>query len=82
MKTAASAWVQPARIASAFAAVLERYAASTLVVSYRSDGVPAVDELVHMLRRHKRKVQTHRLAGRTYALSTNRAAREIVLVGE
>nr|WP_217442684.1 DNA adenine methylase [Myxococcus sp. CA033] len=74
-------WASPARIASAFEAVFERWRDSILVVSYRSDGVPSVEELKRMLQRHKRKV-TVRARDYQYALSTNQTSREVLLIAE
>jgi adenine-specific DNA-methyltransferase len=54
--------------------------AQVVAISYRADGVPSVEELEAMLRRHGRK--SRRFARRaTYALS-RRESGEVVLVGE
>ncbi|NVJ22272.1 DNA adenine methylase [Myxococcus sp. AM011] len=74
-------WTQPARIASAFEAVFERWKDSILVVSYRSDGVPSIEELKRLLQRHKRRV-TVRERDYQYALSTNQTSREVLLIAE
>jgi len=74
-------WTQPARIASAFEAVFERWKDSILVVSYRSDGVPSIEELKRLLQRHKRSV-TVRARDYQYALSTNQTSREVLLIAE
>ncbi|MFY2563132.1 DNA adenine methylase [Corallococcus terminator] len=74
-------WTQPSRIGSAFEAVFERWKDSILVVSYRSDGVPSIEELKRLLQRHKRKV-TVRARDYQYALSTNQTSREVLLIAE
>src|SRR5262249_49411222 len=51
-----SPWGDARQVHVAFARLFERYAASLLVVSYRSDGIPSVAELIDMLKRVKRRV--------------------------
>jgi adenine-specific DNA methylase len=46
------------RIAQALDDVFARYAASVLVVSYRSMGVPDAESILRLLRRHKGSVRT------------------------
>ncbi|MBI3724312.1 DNA adenine methylase [bacterium] len=76
-----SEWSDARRIARAFSRVFERFERSTIVVSYRSEGIPSIDELARALRRVKRRVVRHDQGGYQYALSTNRKSREVVLVG-
>ena len=65
-----------------FRKLFARYRDSILLVSYRSDGIPSVDELVQMLREVKRQVRV--IDGRLhqYALSTNSRSREVLLIGQ
>lgn len=60
-------------ILGAFDQIFERYRDALLVVSYRSDGVPAVEELVRRLRHHGRKRVEVRTAPYRYALSPGAA---------
>jgi adenine-specific DNA methylase len=76
-----SLWSDPRRIHDAFAAVFERFADAILVVSYRSDGIPLVEELIALLRRFKRTVECARYGEYQYALSTNARSGEVLLVG-
>jgi len=74
-------WTAPSRIGAAFRALFERFASGSLVVSYRSDGIPSPPELERLLREVKRHVTVHRYPGRKkYVLSTNGRATEILLV--
>jgi len=73
-------WTDKTKIYQAFDRIFERYRRSILVVSYRSDGIPAVSELVSLLRRHKPHVRIESFRYK-YALSTNSEAREILLIG-
>jgi adenine-specific DNA methylase len=70
-----------AAVAGAFDALFARFSGSVLAVSYRADGVPSVDRLRKLLRRHRRRVAVHTLAGRAYALAGARTA-EVLLVAE
>ena len=63
-----------------FRRLFERFRDSILVVSYRSDGVPSIGELVEMLRRVKRSVRVVDGDRYQYALSTNRRSREVLIV--
>ncbi len=74
-------WSDPKQCHQAFRSLLERFRDSILVISYRSDGTPSIDELTGMLRDVKRRVQAHQGARRPYTLSTNRESREVLLVG-
>jgi len=73
-------WNDPARVYDQFVTLFERFHSSHLVVSYRSDGIPTIDELVNALRRVKRYVTVFTADAHPYALSTNRNSREVVLV--
>lgn len=77
-----SPWTDPHRIHSAFAELFERFAAATLVVSYRSDGIPSIAELKEILQRFKSNVRVVRLGRYQYALSKNSQSNEILLIGQ
>lgn len=82
MRASPSPWARAATIEQAFIGVFERFADSTLAVSYRSDGIPSPNRLVELLGRVKPNVAVHTLDRRyTYALSVNRRSSEILLVG-
>ncbi len=74
-------WTSAQRIGGAFDAVFSRFAESVIVVSYRSDGIPSIDDLVRALRRFKQRVRVHRFDTYQYALSKNVTSREVLIVG-
>lgn len=74
-------WCLPSRITGAFAELFARFADSILVVSYRSDGVPTIEELAGLLRRYKGKVRVSAYGDYQYALSTNKRSKEMLLIG-
>ncbi|MDB5302629.1 MAG: hypothetical protein JWM97_178 [Phycisphaerales bacterium] len=81
MKPAPSPWTSRARIHGAFRDLFRRFRGSTIAVSYRSDGIPSVEELAGLLREVKRNVVVHRRqAPYKYVLSTNAASHEVLLI--
>ncbi len=75
-------WTDPRRIHEAFRDVFDRFRKSVLVVSYRSDGIPSMDQLERMLRDVKPRVRILEGHPYQYALSTNRASREAFLLAD
>ncbi len=74
-------WADPATCPEMFRRLFDRFRESILVVSYRSDGIPSIDELTTMLRDVKRHVDVIDGPQYQYALSTNRRSREVLLIG-
>jgi len=73
-------WLSAEAAKTIFRQLLERFRESILVVSYRSDGIPSEDEIAAMLKGMGKRVQVFRASPRPYALSRNRASRELLLV--
>ncbi|MEM4204935.1 MAG: hypothetical protein QXS54_12785 [Candidatus Methanomethylicaceae archaeon] len=61
--------------------MFDRFRHSILVVSYRSDGIPSIEEIVEDMRRFKRRVSVARLTGYQYVLSPKRVT-EVLMIGE
>jgi adenine-specific DNA methylase len=57
-----------------------RFRRSIIVLSYRSDGTPSVQDFLDLLRAVKPNVQAHELARYQYALSTNVQSHEVLFV--
>jgi adenine-specific DNA-methyltransferase len=76
-----SPWCSPERIRGAFEKAIERFSRSTLVVSYRSDGIPSIEEIAAWLKKAGKRVKIVDAGKYTYALSRNRRSREAVLIG-
>lgn len=77
-----SEWTDKNRIHGAFERLFERYRQNILVISYRSDGIPAESELIDLLRRYKRQVRIERYGQYKYVLSTNAESQEILLIAQ
>ncbi len=73
-------WTKPDQCGAQFQRLFHRFRDSVLVVSYRSDGIPTIDQLVRWLRDVKRRVRTVEFDARPYVLSTNRKSREVLLI--
>lgn len=75
-------WLSEDSARPTFRALIERFAESILVVSYRSDGIPSEEEIAAMLRAAGKKVKVHRQSPRPYALSRKRNSRELLFVAK
>jgi adenine-specific DNA methylase len=76
-----SPWSDARRIHSAFAQLFERFADAILMVSYRSDGIPSVEEMAALLHRVTRRVRCVSYGEYQYVLSTSVRSGEVLLVG-
>ncbi len=76
-----SDWTDKQRIHFAFNRLFQHFRNSTIVVSYRSDGIPSEAELVGLLKQYKQNVRVERYGQYKYALSTNAASQELLLIG-
>jgi len=81
LKRVYNPWTDPAAIHDAFARLLDRFRDSLIVVSYRGDGIPSIEELAQMMRQVKRSVRIHTMDDYQYVLSKRRTA-EVLIVGE
>jgi len=73
-------WTDKKRIHSAFDQLFKKFRNSILIISYRSDGIPSVEELVSLLKKYKQNIQEIKRKNYKYVLSTNHSE-EILLIG-
>lgn len=76
-----SPFCDAARISDAFERLIKRFSESSLVISYRSDGIPGVEDIAGFLKKAGKQVRVTDVGKYTYALSRNRASKEIILTG-
>ena len=76
-----SPWVDKNRIYSAFEKLIRKFADSILVISYRSDGIPSIGELINILKKYKSDVKELRWKNYKYVLSNNNTE-EVLLIGK
>lgn len=76
-----SPWCDPSRIHKVFDEVVDRFSKSILVVSYRDNGIPTPNEIVALLKRHRRLVREANNIAYKYVLSTA-GSQELLFIGE
>ena len=81
LETVKSEWVDKKRIHAAFERLFEHYQDSTLVVSYRDNGVPSQREMFELLRRYKNDVTELNTRSHKYVLSVY-DSNELLFVAE
>lgn len=81
LKSDGSVWTDKKKIHSAFDRLFEKFRNSILVVSYRSDGIPSIEELINSLRKYKTNVVEIKRKSYKYVLSSNQSD-EVLLIGQ
>ena len=76
-----SVWADKNNIFTAFDKLFEKFKNSILIISYRSDGIPSIDELITLLKKYKPNVEELRRKDYKYVLSTNHSE-EVLLIGK
>lgn len=79
MIAAKSIWTDKNEISSAFDTLFQKFRDSTLVVSYRSNGIPGDQELIKLLKRYKKRVWEIERKDYQYVLSTTKS-QELLLI--
>lgn len=80
LKGGKSVWVDKNQIHLAFDQLFRKFQDSILVVSYRSDGIPPIEDLVGLMKKYKSNVEEMKRKGYKYVLSTNHSE-EVLLIG-
>jgi adenine-specific DNA-methyltransferase len=80
IKNGKNEWCNKGEIHSAFERLFDKFKNSILVVSYRDDGTPTIDELVDMLKKHKKSVEVKKLDYK-YVLSTG-SSKEVLIIAQ
>jgi len=81
LKTRENGWCSHRTNREMFRRAFQRFRESIIVVSYRSDGIPPIDDLSRLLREVKRRVRIVEAPSRPYALSIRRTTQEVLLIG-
>lgn len=76
-----SIWTNKNYIYSGFDQLFNKFQNSIIVVSYRADGIPSIDELMTLLRKYKQNVSELKRKNYKYVLSTNHSE-EVLLIGK
>lgn len=81
LKREKNQWIDKNQIYSAFERLIEKFADSIIVISYRSDGIPSINELVSLLKKYKSNVEEVKRKKYKYVLSNNHSD-EVLLIGK
>ncbi|MBN1788576.1 MAG: DNA adenine methylase [Sedimentisphaerales bacterium] len=79
LKRNESAWTNKNKIIEAFGRLFEKFRKSILVVSYRADGIPAIEELVNIMKKYKSDIREIKRTSYKYVLSTNHSEEVLIL---
>lgn len=81
LKGNGSVWIDKNRIHSAFDKLFEKFRNSILVVSYRSDGIPSIEEIENLMKKYKPNIEELKRRNYKYVLSNNHSE-EVLLIGK
>lgn len=79
LKSQPNPWINKNEIHNAFAKLFNKFKTSILVISYRSDGIPSIDEIEELLKEYKQDVLVQKREYK-YVLS-NTHSEEVLFVG-
>ncbi|MFH0771952.1 MAG: DNA adenine methylase [Candidatus Omnitrophota bacterium] len=80
IKNGKNEWCNKGKIHGAFERLFDKFKNSILVVSYRDDGTPTIQELENMLKKHKKSVEIKKLDYK-YVLS-NENSKEVLIIAQ
>ena len=75
-----SDWTSHQKIAHSFERLIKQFKDSTLVISYRSDGIPCIDKIASVLEVNNKSVSIYESREMKYVLSTKKST-EVLIVG-
>lgn len=77
-----SAWQNKETALNEIANICEKWRGATIVMSYRSDGVPTPEEVIKAMEINNRKVEIHSAGEYKYALSNNNNNEELIIISK
>jgi len=80
-KKEVSTWANKKEISSLFEKLFEKFKDSIIVMAYRSDGIPAVEEICNMMKKYKTEVIKTEVTSYQYALSKTQT-QEVLIIGK
>ena len=75
-----NSWTKKNEIHNAFDKLFDKYKNSTIVVSYRADGIPTIDEIINIMKNYKDNVECVSSKEYKYALSA-KESKEVLIIG-
>lgn len=79
LKSKPSPWSDKKLIHFAFDKLFNKYKNSILVVSYRSDGIPSIDELFNLIKKYKTEIEVLLRTNYKYVLSNNHSDEVLII---
>jgi adenine-specific DNA methylase len=80
IKNGKNEWCNKGEIKQSFENLFNKFKDQILVVSYRDDGIPTVDEMVKMLEKHKKTIEVKKIDYK-YVLS-NGTSKEVLIIAK
>lgn len=77
-----SEWTNKNKIHESFDEIFNKFKDSIIVVSYRSDGIPSIDQITELLKKYKEKVEVRYFGNYKYALSKNTKSEEVIFIAQ
>ena len=81
LKRTPNVWNEADNIHNAFKNLFDKFSDSIMVISYRSNGIPTIDELVDMLEKNGKDVKIYQSSDIKYVLS-NKQSNEVLIVAQ
>ncbi len=81
LKLTGSDWTNPQKIEYSFERLINQFRDSTMVISYRSDGIPSIERIVGFLEANNKSVTIHKSRVMKYVLSTKKST-EVLIIGK
>ena len=81
LKSTYNIWEDKKRILEGFENLIKKFKDSILVISYRSDGIPTVQEISDILKKYGKKVRVESIDYQ-YVLSKKQNLKEVLIIGE
>jgi adenine-specific DNA methylase len=81
LKSIYNIWEDKKNILQGFEDLIEKFKESIIVISYRADGIPSIDEIVSILEKNAKKVRIEMIDYK-YVLSKKQNLKEVLIIGE
>lgn len=81
MKSTYSIWEDKKNIINAFEELIKKFQDSIIVISYRADGIPSIEELTFLLEKYNKKVVI-KTVDYQYVLSRKKNLKEVLIIAE
>ncbi len=79
LKSKPSAWTKAKVIEDSFERLIKKFRNSTLVISYRSDGIPSIERLKEILEENGKTVEIHYSDSMKYVLSKKTSSEVLII---